>query len=73
VGSYSTRREGRRFGHDDVPSGRLERMTSISFCDMSKCMELASWRLGYGSQTVAFCSRHTLATMRNRRIWVREG
>ena len=64
-------------GKDWTPSagrgGRMtiERVAQPSFCDMGSCPEFASWRISYSAQTVELCAGHTLATMRNRRFWVR--
>lgn len=49
--------------------GRLERVPTVGFCESRSCTRLAAWRIGYGMQTVDLCSRHTLVTMRNQRIW----
>jgi hypothetical protein len=50
--------------------GTLESVTSVSFCEMTRCIKLASWRIGSGAQSVAFCPKHTLATMRDSRLWL---
>ena len=49
--------------------GRLERVTTAVFCECRRCTSLAAWRIGYGLESVEFCPRHTLSTMRNQRLW----
>ena len=49
--------------------GRVERVPSVGFCESTGCARLADWRVGYGMQTVDLCARHTMATMRNRKVW----
>jgi hypothetical protein len=56
---------------DELDFGRIERVSSSAFCEVGECERLAAWRIVYGSQSVELCSKHTLATMRNRRIWER--
>jgi len=53
-------------------SGTVERVGPPSFCEMKSCTEFASWRVSYGAQSVEFCSRHTLSSMRNHRLWSRK-
>jgi hypothetical protein len=63
----------RRNGPSDPrPSnfGHIGRVPSVSFCEVTHCIRLASWRIGYDTQCVDLCPRHTLATMRNRRLWL---
>jgi hypothetical protein len=50
----------------------IEWVAQPSFCEMRNCSEFASWRISYETQTVRFCSRHTLSTMRNSRLWLRK-
>ena len=63
-------RDGRR---TSVPNprqfGRIEKVSTVGFCESMGCARLADWRIGYGVQSVDLCSRHTLATMKSRRIW----
>jgi hypothetical protein len=61
----------------DPASGRtsqvtIERVAQPSFCEMRNCSEFACWRISYETQTVEFCSRHTLSTMRDTRLWLRK-
>lgn len=49
--------------------GLLERVPAVRFCEVRRCTNIASWRIGYESQTVDLCSKHTLLTMKNRRLW----
>jgi hypothetical protein len=50
-------------------NGKIERILTVEFCESRDCGRLADWRIGYGVQNVDLCSRHTLATMRSRRVW----
>ena len=50
----------------------IERVSEPSFCEMGSCSEFASWRISYGTQAAELCSSHTLATMRNHRLWLRK-
>jgi len=52
--------------------GTVERVDAPSFCEMRSCSEFAAWRIRYGVQSVDFCAKHTLSSMRNRRFWVRK-
>ena len=52
--------------------GTVVRVDMPSFCEMKACPEFASWRVSYGTQSVEFCSRHTLSSMRNGRLWSRK-
>lgn len=52
--------------------GTVERVDQPSFCQMRSCSEFASWRVRYGGQSVEFCSKHMLSSMRNRRLWVQK-
>ena len=64
-------------GKDQGPTARTMGLGSIewvaqpSFCEMKACPNFASWRIKYGSQSVEFCARHTLSTMRKQRLWAR--
>jgi len=49
--------------------GRIERVTTQTFCDIGHCTNLAVWRIGYDAQSVDFCSKHTLRVMRDQRLW----
>jgi hypothetical protein len=49
--------------------GRIERVTGSAFCEVGRCDGVAVWRIGCGTRSVKFCAKHTLATMRNRKIW----
>ncbi len=51
--------------------GRIERVNETTFCEIDRCAELASWRIGYDVHSVRFCTKHTMSTMRNRRLWLR--
>lgn len=65
-------RKGQGFSRrEPALSGRIEWVGTTRFCDMADCEKLAAWRIGYGSQVVSFCEKHTLATMRSRRVWAR--
>jgi len=55
-----------------VDLGTVERVDQPSFCEMKSCSEFASWRVRYGTQSAEFCARHTLSSMRNRRLWYRK-
>ena len=63
-------RPGRRTS-PQVPRdlGKIQRVPTVEFCESTGCSRLADWRIGYGLQSVDLCSRHALATMRNRRVW----
>ena len=49
--------------------GQLRKVDTATFCEMKACTDLAAWRIGYADQSVSFCPRHTLQTMRNRGLW----
>ncbi len=66
---YLFRRGGSRPKRETGWFGRLERVDTPLYCDMGRCPDLAAWRIGYGAQSVDFCPKHTLSTMRNKRIW----
>jgi len=59
-------------GDQPMGLGTVERVDQPSFCEMKSCPEFASWRVRYGAQSVEFCSRHTLSSMRSRRLWSRK-
>ncbi len=50
--------------------GWIRRVPTTTFCDILRCPSLAVWRIGYGTQTVDFCTRHTLSTMRDVELWL---
>ena len=52
--------------------GTVERVDRPSFCEMRSCSEFASWRVRYGAQSVEFCAKHTLSSMRNRSLWTQK-
>ncbi len=62
---------GKNWSARDVSEGfgSLELVRDASFCDMAKCVKPATWRVGYGRQSVRLCSKHTVSTMRNSRLW----
>jgi hypothetical protein len=47
----------------------LERLTKVAFCDKASCFGLASWKIAYGGKHALLCSPHTVALMRERKIW----
>jgi hypothetical protein len=61
---FGTRHPDRR-----AKAGVLRRVGTVTFCDMSRCSKLATWNIAYGSQSVSFCPRHTLVTMKDEAIW----
>jgi len=61
---FGTRGQDRR-----SKAGALKRIGAVTFCDMTRCSKLAAWNIAYGSQSVSFCSRHTLATMKDTALW----
>ena len=65
--SYFMRR--RRDSGDGHTDGLIRRVKSVTFCEMDRCSKLADWRIGYGTQSVSFCSRHTIMTMKDPTIW----
>jgi hypothetical protein len=71
LAGYLYRGKGSTPDSDRPAFGRIERVSNSAFCEVGQCERLAVWRIGYGAQSVEFCSKHTLATMRNRRIWER--
>ena len=53
-------------------SGTIERVDQPSFCEIRSCSEFSSWRIRFGAQSAEFCAKHTLSSMRNRRLWSRQ-
>ncbi len=53
--------------------GNMEWVNSPSFCEIKRCTRLATWRIGYGRLVVELCPRHTVLTMRNKRVWSHSG
>jgi len=52
--------------------GTVEHVDQPLFCEMRSCSEFASWRVRCGTQSVDFCTKHALSSMRNRRLWIRK-
>ena len=59
-------------GPERMGLGTVERVGQPSFCEMKTCPEFASWRIRYGAQSVEYCTRHALSSMRSRRAWSRK-
>jgi hypothetical protein len=64
-------RENDRLGRGLLGEGSMEHIDTVRFCEVDRCIGIASWRLSIWPQTVSLCPRHTLQTMKNRRLWGR--
>ncbi len=63
--SYFYRRKSGPLDQGTLSSSSIRKVESLAFCEVSKCIRLAEWRLGYNGQSVRLCPVHTMATMKN--------
>ena len=70
MAGFSYARRNSPSGYGPWSFGHIGRVPSVAFCEVTHCIRIATWRVGYDTQSVDLCPRHTLATMKNRRLWL---